>query len=68
MTKLIFENFEVMAPKQVESTSSNPGNLTSATVCGDNTGGDAGYQEVGMCSTRGGSRRMYITFASAKSE
>ena len=28
----------------------------------------ASYQEVGTCSTRGGSRGEYITFASAKSE
>ena len=49
-----------------ESMSSKPSNLTSATVCGDRTGDDAGHQEVGMCSTRGGSWGMYITFASKK--
>ena len=47
-----------------ESTSSNPGNLTSATVCGDRTG-CTGCQEVGKCSTRGESWGMFITFTSA---
>ena len=44
-----------------ESTSSNPSNLTSATVCGYRTGGDVGCQEVGMCSIRGGSWGAYIS-------
>ena len=42
-----------------------PGNLTSA---GNSVGTGwlrAGHQEVGKCSTRGGSRGTYITFASA---
>ena len=33
---------ECLAHRYSESTSSNPGNLTSATVCGDRTSGDAG--------------------------
>ena len=40
--------------------SSNPSNFTSATVCGDRTGGDAGCQEVGMCSARGGSQECTL--------
>ena len=39
--------------------SSNLGKQTSATVCGDRTGCDAGRQEVGTCNTRGGSQGMY---------
>ena len=39
---------------------------TSADACGEVTGCNAGHQEVGRCSTRGGSQGMYITFASAK--
>ena len=39
---------------------------TSADACEEATGYDAGHQEVSMCSTRGGSQGMYITFASAK--
>ena len=53
---------ERLAHRYSESTSLNPGNLTSATVCGDRTGCD---QEVGKCSTRGGSQATYITFTSA---
>ena len=47
---------EHLTHRYSESTSSNPGNLTSEKVCGDRTGSDASHQEVGMCSTRGGSR------------
>ena len=32
------------------------------------TGCDAGHQEVGRCSTRGGSQGMCITFASANKQ
>ena len=39
---------------------------TSADACGEVTSCDAGCQEVGRCSTRGGFQGMYITFASAK--
>ena len=56
---------ERLAHRYPESTSSNLGNLTSATVCGDRTGSVSGRQEVGKCSTRGGSQGMYITFTSA---
>ena len=56
---------ERLAHRYSENTSSNPGNLTSATVCGDRTGGDAGHQEVSTCSTRGGSPGMYIMFTFA---
>ena len=38
---------------------------TSAGAYGEVTGCDAGGQEVGMCSTRGGSQGMYIRFTSA---
>ena len=39
---------------------------TSANACGEVTGSTAAHQEVGMCSTRGDSWGIYITFASAK--
>ena len=38
----------------------------SAHSSGEVTGCNASCQEVDTCSTRGGSQRMYITFASAK--
>ena len=56
---------ERLAHRYSESTSSNPSNLTSATVCGDRDWLCAGCQEVSKCSTRGGSWGMYIMFASA---
>ena len=57
---------ERLTHRYSESTSSNPSNLNCATVCGDRAGGMAICQEVSVCSTRGGSQGMYITFASAK--
>ena len=39
---------------------------TSADACGEVTSCNAGYKEVGRCSTKGGSSGMYITFTSAK--
>ena len=39
---------------------------TSADACGEVTGFDASCQEVGICSTRGGSQGMYIIFAFTK--
>ena len=39
---------------------------TSADACGEVTGCTVCHQEVGMCSTRGGSQGMYITFTSTK--
>ena len=57
---------ERLTHRYSESMISNPGHLTSATVCGERTGGNAGHQEVSTCSTRGGSQGMYIIFASAK--
>ena len=35
-------------------------------VCGEVNSRHAGHQEVGRCSTRGGSQGMHITFTSAK--
>ena len=48
---------ERLAHRYSESTSSNTGNLTSATVCVDRT-------DCVPCSSRGGSRGTYIMFAS----
>ena len=56
---------ERLTHRYSESTSLNPGNLTSATVCGDRTGGNAGHQEISNCSTRGGSQGINIMFTSA---
>ena len=39
---------------------------TSADACGEVTGCDASHQKVGMCSSKGGSQGMYITFTPAK--
>ena len=39
---------------------------TSADACREVTSCTAGHQEVDMCSTRGGSQGMYITFTPAK--
>ena len=38
---------------------------TSADACGEVISCDAGHQEIGMCSTRGGSWGMYTTFNKA---
>ena len=39
---------------------------TSADACREVIGCNAGCQEVGKCSTRGGSQKRHITFTSAK--
>ena len=53
---------ECLTHRYSESTSSNPGNLTSANSMWEQDWQQAGCQEVGMCSTRGGSRVMYIHY------
>ena len=53
---------------QVEMLGESEPTPTSADACGEMTGCDASCQEIGRCSTRDGSREMYITFASTKSE